>query len=426
VESLPRTRAIAALAEARQDIDAAPAHASAASTPRYGATSVLEGARTRRPAGKPPAGCDGGVLHLVTSTQRRGAQVFAVDLAGELADLGLPGDVVALNDGGGLPVAWAGRGRFHPVTLRELRRRARRSGVVVAHGSATLLAAFQATRATSIPFVYRGIGEPDHWVSGALRRGRVGLMLRRAARVVALWPAARGRLIQRYALDERRVVTIPNGVRVRDFPLATPETRRSARAELGITNGGPVVSFVGSLTDEKDPLAAVRAVAAIDGTRLVVAGDGSLSPEVRVLADRLLPDRAHFLGPVGNVAPILTASDALVLPSRTEGLPGALIEAGFVGLPVVATDVGGVAEIVEDGATGALVSPGDDQALTRALARVLEEPFDGRRARDRCRALFGMEVVAEPWAQLLRSLCIESGRPAASHPSIAATTRCAS
>jgi glycosyltransferase involved in cell wall biosynthesis len=119
-------------------------------------------------------------------------------------------------------------------------------------------------------------------------------------------------------------------------------------------------------------LDAARRLAA--GT-VVLVGDGPLRPAAeRYVRDHGLGDRVIFSGMRRDVASILAVSDIFVLASRYEGLPLAIIEAMMAGLPVVATRVGGVAELVEDGVTGLIVPPRDGEALTRALRRLLADP----------------------------------------------------
>jgi glycosyltransferase involved in cell wall biosynthesis len=106
----------------------------------------------------------------------------------------------------------------------------------------------------------------------------------------------------------------------------------------------------------------------------------------------------------------LAAADVVVSCSRTEGMPGVLIEAGLSARPAVATDVGGVGEIVRDGETGLLVRPGDVDALTAAIGRALAERDRlGAAARARCLAHFEIGPVADGWADLLRSLGAATG-----------------
>jgi glycosyltransferase involved in cell wall biosynthesis len=149
----------------------------------------------------------------------------------------------------------------------------------------------------------------------------------------------------------------------------------------------------------------VLAVAALPGVRLAIVGDGPQRGAVTAAARGLAPGRVDFLGPVVDPALTLAAADVLVLPSRTEGIPAVLIEAGLSGLPVVATDVGGVREVVVSGETGLLVAPGDGPALVGALRHALANGHGmGAAARERCLARFEMAAVAARWDDLLAGL----------------------
>lgn len=354
---------------------------------------------TRSPSGAGPE-----VLHLIASTRRRGAEVFAIQLAEVLAPLGLPGAVFALSGGGSIP-AEVGAGRFHPRTLRSLRRHAQGASVVIAHGSSTLLAAYLATIGTGVPFIYRNIGDPDHWVDTRARSWRVGVLLRRAHAVVALWPSARSTLIDRHRLDSSRVSVAGNGVPAARFPHVTLEQRRTARHRLDLGASGPTIAWIGSLSAEKDPETALRAVALVQGAHLLAAGEGPLRAELEQLAAALLPGRATFLSEVTDVRDVLAAADVVLLTSRTEGLPAVLMEAGLSGVPAVATDVGGVSQIVRDGETGFLGQVGDATGLARAVERAAGAgPVMGTRAREHCLRHFTMDATADRWEQIVRSV----------------------
>ena len=163
-------------------------------------------------------------------------------------------------------------------------------------------------------------------------------------------------------------------------------SRASARAALGIPEGVPVAGTVTRLCRQKDPETLVRAARLMaelqPDARLVVVGDGPLRPQVERLLDELeLRDHVTLLGRRSDVEALLPGFDAFVLSSRWEGLPRVIVEAMAVGVPVVSTDVGGIAEAVEDQVSGLLVPPGDAVALANALVRVLGQPGLGARLR---------------------------------------------
>lgn len=348
-------------------------------------------------------------LHVVTASQRRGAEVFASDLVGALADRGHPGRLVALTAGPGgadqLGAHVLGTAPFAPGTLRALRAAAGRAGAVVAHGSKTLPAAALALAGSRTPFVYRSIGDPMAWSGSGLRRVRTAALLRRATRVVALWPGAADVLIRVHGVPAGKLAVIPNGVPADRFPVADDSARTAARAELGLPADEPVVVYLGALSPEKQVDHAVRAVAELPGVHLAVVGAGPQRTALEALAATVLPGRAHFTGPVDRPQAALAAADVVVLPSRTEGMPGVLVEAGLTGRPAVATHVGGVPEIVRPGETGVLVAPGDTAGLTAGLRTALADaPTLGAAARKHCLSHFDMPVLAEQWAEVLATL----------------------
>ena len=107
-------------------------------------------------------------------------------------------------------------------------------------------------------------------------------------------------------------------------------------------------------------------------------------------------------GPVGDVRALFGATEVVVLPSLTEGIPGSGIEAGLSGVPVVARAVGGVPELSDDRVTGALVTPSDPVALAAAVLEALEHRDDwGAAARARCLQRFAMASVGARWAELV-------------------------
>jgi glycosyltransferase involved in cell wall biosynthesis len=372
---------------------------------------VTEADRNEDDASRGTGPVAGRVLHVITSTQRRGAETFAVDLAAALGDRGVASEVVALVPGAGDPldVATLGRAALAPATLRALRRRAGGAHAVVAHGSRTLPACAMALAGHRTPVVYRSIGDPGAWAGGPVRRLRTRALLGRMAAVAALWQAAADAVHDLYGVPRSRLHVLPNGVPAARCPVPDAPARAVARARLGLPPGAPVVAAIGALSAEKQLTDAVDAVAKVDGVHLLVAGDGPERPALERRA-AALGDRAHFAGMLAGPADALAAADVVVSCSRTEGMPGVLIEAGLSGLPAVATDVGGVAQIVRNGETGVLVRQGDVDGLAGGLMRALAERSRlGPAARARCLATFEIGPVADGWCHLLRTLGVSAG-----------------
>ena len=348
-------------------------------------------------------------LHLVTDRDRRGAQVHASDLCEGLREVGATADLVALapgTHGDLLEIDALGAGRRSRTTFAGLRRRAQDYDVVVAHGSATLLACAVGLAGTGIPFVYRQISDPLFWASTPWRRLRVAAMIRRAARVVALSDGVGDTFAGHYRLDRGRVVTIPNAVPGRHWAPASRDERPERRAELGLPEDGVAIVHVGALVPEKGVPSVVRLASVIEGVYVVIVGDGPDRDELEALATRTAPARVIFTGSLDEPRRAFAATDVLVLASRGgDSMPAVLIEAGLCGLPAVSTPVGAIPDVVEDGVTGRIVPIGDEEGLVGAVRALVDDRTRreamGAAARARCLERFTIEAVAPRWQRLL-------------------------
>ncbi|MBC7977287.1 MAG: glycosyltransferase, partial [Myxococcales bacterium] len=153
------------------------------------------------------------------------------------------------------------------------------------------------------------------------------------------------------------------------------------RCELGIPADAWVVGTVGRVAAEKNQALLVRAMAPLLGPRmrLIVAGDGPLFPDLTALAASLgVTAHAHLLGVRRDVPDILNAFDVFALSSDTEGLPLVILEAMATGLPVLSTRVGGIANVIDEGVTGFLVTKGDEAALRARAAALRDDPAAAR------------------------------------------------
>jgi glycosyltransferase involved in cell wall biosynthesis len=210
------------------------------------------------------------------------------------------------------------------------------------------------------------------------------LLARRAERVICITEALRRFNAERVGLQARKLVVVHYGL---DEP---PRAWGETLLELP---EGPLVAAVARLVPQKGLDVAVRALAGVDAT-LVVLGEGPERARLEALA-RVLGTRLLLPGRVGDVAAVLRRADVLVHPARWEGFGLALLEAMLCGLPVVATSVSSIPEIVADGETGLLVPPDDPAALRAALERVLADPAGlGEAGRRRARQEFSVERMA--------------------------------
>jgi glycosyltransferase involved in cell wall biosynthesis len=220
-----------------------------------------------------------------------------------------------------------------------------------------------------------------HWVVDRLRR-RVAYRVLRALGIpiVAVSRDLAGFLEQRLGLPPGRLEVVHNGIPI-EPALGTEEraARRAAlRSELGVPPGLPLLIAVGNLYPVKDHATLLRALSLLPDPWLAIAGRGGEEENLRRLARELgIAERVHLLGLRDDIPRLLAAGDVFVQPSRSEGLPLAVLEAMAQQIPIVATDVGGVGEAVGDGKTGYLVRPGDPAGLAAAVGRILDSPDRG-------------------------------------------------
>lgn len=212
---------------------------------------------------------------------------------------------------------------------------------------------------------------------GPLRRHRQRRAMARALagadRILAVSRGVAADAARLARMDPARIHVVPN-------PVLTPDLPDRAREAVEPPPGpGPLLVAVGRLARAKDFETLIRAFARfhpVHGGRLLILGEGRQRPRLEALARRLgVPAAVHLPGHCPNPYPLIRAADLFVLSSRWEGSPNALVEALALGTPVVATDcASGPGEILQDGRAGALVPPGDAQALAAAMIQALDHP----------------------------------------------------
>jgi glycosyltransferase involved in cell wall biosynthesis len=223
-------------------------------------------------------------------------------------------------------------------------------------------------------------------------------------------------LRERRLLPSGKALVIPNGVDVAELSAPVDERLR-IRSELGLAPGEFLWLAVGRLLPQKDyptllqafqPLAAAPA-------RLLIAGRGPMLQELEQQARQLgTGAQVSFLGVRQDIPALLAAADGFVLSSAWEGMPNVVMEALAAATPVVATRVGGVAELVESGTSGFLVPAGDPGALSQAMRQLMSLParereLMGRAGRHHVATRYGMGAMADRWMALYQELLSRKG-----------------
>ncbi len=281
--------------------------------------------------------------------------------------------------------------------------RSRAVDVICTHGYVPDFIGYPVARVLSLPLIAVARGYTARNRKVRLYECVDRRLLRKFGHVVAVSGALR-RDLESWGIRPERLSTIHNAI-----PLIATESKSEARARLGLPREGLLIGCVGRLSPEKGHAILLQAVAILAREKLdataVICGDG---PEKRNLeisrASLGIEDRVVLTGYVAGIESLLTAFEVFVLPSYSEGLPRALLEASAVGIPAVASAVGGIPELICGGKTGLLVPAGDPDALAEALKWLINDPSFaasiGREAQRRVMADFSVAAQVEQYEAL--------------------------
>ncbi len=294
------------------------------------------------------------------------------------------------------------------VRLAGLLRRTKPQ-IVHAHDSLSFWLAGLAARLSRFPVRVVVHKRTDH-LPGRFGRFRYNHF---ADRVIAISGAARESLLKA-SVAEEKVALIYSSVDSERFTPKDGSLAAGFREEMGFSAEWPLVGTIGTLAARKGQTYLLEAARTIlqsrPETRFLICGRGPLQASLKARAQELgVGERVVFLGERDDVRPLLAALQVFVLPSLAEGLGVSALEAMAVGKPVVASRVGGLAEVVEDGRTGFLVSPGQAEQLTAAITRLLEDAslreILGKNARLRVETVFSRERMIERTEEVYYSCC---------------------
>ena len=274
------------------------------------------------------------------------------------------------------------RGRFDLRATRALRQLAIQEKIDVFHGHdyKANFYGYLALRNLPVPLVATNHGYDRQGLRLAFYQFLDSRLLRRMDAIIAVAESLAEAMARR-GIPRDRVTVIRNGLDLQAFvaPNLSPQRKRQLGADLGVPDGRRIIGSVGRLEPQKgyDLLLAAfaRLLADAPDLHLIIVGDGSLRDALAAEARQLgVTDHVTFAGVRPDVTSLLRVFSLFVSSSRSEGMPMAVLEAAALDLPIVATAVGDVPYLIEDGVTGKLVPPGDPVALARAIDRVLGQP----------------------------------------------------
>ena len=335
------------------------------------------------------------VLFIIDSFEQGGSERQALQLLRQLHESGRVNVRLAcLQDKGSLKIEaeQLGIGEIHeyPLTsfydlnfLKQLRRLVRyvkenRIEVVHTHCFYTNIFGMIGGWLARVPCRLTSKGETDGFRTPMQKRVE-RFSFRLAHRVIANCLVVQEMLI-REGVDPKRIIQHYNGLDLDRMNVRPGLTREVVRAQFGLPETGK--RFMTIVANLRNPVkdhemflrAAARVRAHVPEAAFVIAGEGELMPGLRELAHQLgIAEDVHFIGRCDDVANLLFASHVGVLSSKAEGFANAILEYMAVGLPVVATDVGGVREAIIEGQTGFIVPAGDDAQMAARIIEVLSD-----------------------------------------------------
>ena len=361
------------------------------------------------------------ITFLITSLDYRGAETQLVNLAIQLRTLGWTVQVVSMIPplafteelaAADIPVASLGMRKGVPdpraiwrlaKLLRQWQPQVLHSYAVHANILARVMRLFM--RVPVLISSVRNIYEGGRW-----REIAIGLTDPLCDLTTHVCKAGVERYVQVGAVPANKILFMPNSVDPERF-LPNRESRERIRRELNLEEKF-VWLAVGCIEEQKDYPNMLRAFAQVSRqfpeTLLLICGKGSLQDRVGILAEELeRPNQVRFLGLRRDIPEMMNAVDAYLMSSAWEGTPSVLLEASAVGLPIVATDVGGNREVVLDGKSGFLVPSKNSEALAGAMQRLMELPeFERRRmgmvGRGHVVANYSLERCVARWEELYR------------------------
>ncbi|WP_166828472.1 glycosyltransferase [Thalassoroseus pseudoceratinae] len=348
-------------------------------------------------------GAENALVQLVRRLDRREWQPLVLCLSGEgelvneLRDAEIDVECLGVRHRADFRVLWRlvkSLRRFRPEILQTWLYHANMAGRVAA-------------RLAGVPHVVSGIRVAE-------RRSRLRLRLDRWTDFLVEHHACVSQSVANFSaevggLPTRKLIAIPNGVDAERFASARP----ADLSEVGIPADSRVLLFVGRLDPQKNPDLLLKAFAGLASdfpdTRLVFVGSGPLDTELRNQTLSFgLQNRVQFLGSRSDIPALMQRATVLVLPSRWEGMPNVVLEAQAAGLPVVASAVDGVTELIDPGVTGSLFESECLTGCQSAMVSILNDQNEADKiaqaAQHMCRKEFTWEKFAKRYDSLYHEL----------------------
>ena len=370
------------------------------------------------------------IMHVITRREFRGAEVVARDLCSELAKRGhqvcltglfrppRPEEANRLTEH--LPdVIDLGGPQRRGFSLRIML--ALRKAINQFRPDIVQANAFNALRFAALvrfltrakwPLLYRNVGIASQWITLPGQRLWGNLLLRQVDQVVSVSEESRDDFAATYRIAKSRIRVTRQGVSVPSV-LESAKWRRQLQELIGCAQDDPLLVHVGNFAPEKNHIGLLESFSQILEKRpeshLVLMGDGPLRAQVESRIEKLaVGPSVHLLGTRADAACLVAGADLMLVSSHVEGIPGVVLESCARAVPVVATHVGGLGEIIQHGQTGLLVPKGDMPALAREALRLIRDAGLRQRlglaAREFVKKHYSLDASVAECEEIYRSL----------------------
>jgi glycosyltransferase involved in cell wall biosynthesis len=315
------------------------------------------------------------------------------------------------------------RNRFNPGVILQLSSLIKKEKVDIVHsqGARADFFARMAAKLAGAPNVVSTVPMPvEGFDVNPIRKIVYKIFNRFSERFVDRFMVVSGALekmmIEKHRIEPQRVVKIYNGIEKDDFCITDDEIackRADFRNNSGFGGDIPVIGVIGRLVWQKGFEYFIEAIPEVlekfKAARFVLVGEGELEDELKLKSKRLkLENKIFFTGFRNDIKDILASVDIFVMPSLLEGLPVVLLEAMAMGKPIIATDIDGINEVLENGKTGLLIPPKAPEALSEAIVNMLSHRDQahqmGINARRVVEERFGVNIMVEKVEEVYEEL----------------------
>ena len=367
-------------------------------------------------------GGERGFVQIINSLNRTRYKIMVACLPTEVFIEKVKGNEVQIN-------SVDMRNRFNPMAILRLVNLMKREDVDIVHSQGVRADFFarMAAKLARVPVVVSTVQMPVEGFNVNTIKKVIYTALNRFSEhfvdgFIVVSDALEKMMIEKQRIESQRVVKIYNGIEIdeyrMDYDKEAIHVKSSLREEMGLKKDIPIIGVIGRLVWQKGFEYFIEAIPGLlkkfKDARFLIVGEGKLEEELKLKSKRLgLEDKLIFTGFRSDIKEVLASIDVFVMPSLLEGLPMTLLEAMAMGTPIVATDIDGITEVLDNGKTGLLVPPKDTKALTDAITYLLvhsDKAYQiGLTARKVVEERFRVDVmvqkVEEVYEELLRQNC---------------------